>query len=730
MVFARSKLYKIIFVILSVILASGSLLAQIHKFVPKEGEALEIWRITHDPTVRDWANYHNTQCWSHDGRYICYTHFASDGKEFGNRAAAEIHLYDLYNDKDIKIDNGSEPRWANNNNWLFYLHSVDNPSQDHERGSQVVWLDLENNVKKIIASGINRLRETDENDRWLYGLKTIEGGGRRGVRMLIMENSTIEILPGEGENQFSDKMTVNPKHPVIVYQDHNYEDFNFSTDTQRIPFPARHHVKCDLEGKNKTEPFPFMEGSHFSWSGDGTYFLLGNGILRGVRWDDFVPGNTHFLAPIRVGDVGKCGFSGRWVNGSTYNGTGPLAMADLRSGDGWIVYNPNSIVCFPSTEDNSGVYDIDAKGSPDATKIIFVSNYDLENGPYTELVENITGDVIKVLSTKDFPEKGRIVVVTGFAREVLGYDKKTATTFEKLTRGLYETPVSNPDSGQSITLFESRLIPEELWPALPLPGKRNLELFKDPNSPLLKQRSSNIYGAIVRLPDAPFLRLSNDTLELIPGENHWEISGYKLFIDGRELNNSLVKHGEIIKLKNPGNYTAVAVEWSGLESKPIFSFRVEKDLSLKVLSDKPEDFSWTKDRWLIDGTETSEQAALKSEEAVKEIVHWYDGVIHREWYSGGQIEKRFDYNLQGKVTRKLFYQSKKLSKRELYQRDGKHISTEYFDTNGYITEAFHNPLGTGSTYGYTHWWYEKGVPVKAIKKDEIYLKDGSQWIKK
>ena len=142
MVFARSKLYKIIFVILSVILASGSLLAQIHKFVPKEGEVLEIWRITHDPTVRDWANYHNTQCWSHDGRYICYTHFASDGKEFGNRAAAEIHLYDLYNDKDFKIDNGSEPRWANNNNWLFYLHSVDNPSQDHERGSQVIWLDF------------------------------------------------------------------------------------------------------------------------------------------------------------------------------------------------------------------------------------------------------------------------------------------------------------------------------------------------------------------------------------------------------------------------------------------------------------------------------------------------------------------------------------------------------------------------------------------------------------
>ena len=730
MVFTRSKFYQIAFVILIVVIRAESLLAQINKFVPKEGEALEVWRITNDPTIRDWANYHNTQCWSYDGRYICYNHFASDGKEFGNRDAAEIHLYDFYTKKDIKIANGSEPRWANNHNWLFYLRKKNDPKIDNEKSTQVVWLDLEGNVEKIIAEEVHRLRETDADDRWLYGLKTIDGGGRRGVRMLIKENSVVEILPGEGENQFSDKMTINPQHPVIVYQDHNYADFNFSTETQRIPFPARHHVKCDLEGNNKTEPFPFMEGSHFSWSGDGTYFLLGNGILRGARWDDFVPGNTHFLAPIRVGDVGKCGLSGRWVNGSTFNGTGPLVMADLRSGDGWTVYNPNSIVCFPSSEDNSGVYDIDAKGSPDATKIIFVSNYDLENGPYTYINEDIKGDLIKVISTEGFPEKGRLVIASGFAREVLSYDKKTATTFEKLTRGLYETPVSNPDSGLSVTLFESRLITEELWPTLPLPSKRDLGLFKDPNSPLLKQKSTDIFAAVVRLPDPPFLRLNNDTLELIPGENHWEISGYKLFIDGKELNNSLIKHSEIIKLKNTGNYTAVAVEWSGLESKASFPLRVEKDLSLKVLSNKPNDFSWTKDRWIVGGKELTEKTALMSKEAVKEIVHLYDGVIHREWYLAGQIEERFDYNLQGKVTRKLFYKNGKLNRRELHRRDGRHISTEYFDSEGYITEAFHNPLGTGSTYGYTHWWYEKGVPVKAIKKDEIYLKDASQWIKK
>ena len=64
--------------------------SQIERFIPREGETIEVWRITSDPTVRDWANYHNTQCWSPDGRYICFTHYASNGKEFGTAEAAEV----------------------------------------------------------------------------------------------------------------------------------------------------------------------------------------------------------------------------------------------------------------------------------------------------------------------------------------------------------------------------------------------------------------------------------------------------------------------------------------------------------------------------------------------------------------------------------------------------------------------------------------------------------------
>lgn len=44
---------------------------------------LGVWRLTHDPVIRDEANYHNTQCWSHDGRYTCYTHWVEQGRRNG-----------------------------------------------------------------------------------------------------------------------------------------------------------------------------------------------------------------------------------------------------------------------------------------------------------------------------------------------------------------------------------------------------------------------------------------------------------------------------------------------------------------------------------------------------------------------------------------------------------------------------------------------------------------------
>lgn len=79
----------------AVILGLGvNAFAEIERFKPKEGDAIEVWRITNDPTVRDHANYHNTQCWSPNGRYLCFTHYAADGRQFGSTLAAHSPIGD------------------------------------------------------------------------------------------------------------------------------------------------------------------------------------------------------------------------------------------------------------------------------------------------------------------------------------------------------------------------------------------------------------------------------------------------------------------------------------------------------------------------------------------------------------------------------------------------------------------------------------------------------------
>jgi len=134
---------------------------------------------------------------------------------------------------------------------------------------------------------------------------------------------------------------------------------------------------------------------------------------------------------------------------------------------------------------------------------------------------------------------------------------------------------------------------------------------------------------------------------------------------------------------------------------------------MKVLSDKPDDFSWTR---------TAHYAAADGRTATA-TVHRHDGAIRRTWYRGGEIVERHDLNAEGKATRRLFYRDGKLARREYHSRDGYHVSTELFDPDGYITESIQH----GSRP--RHWWYEEAVPVKYSRGADTYVKQGRRWIK-
>ena len=120
---------------------------------------------------------------------------------------------------------------------------------------------------------------------------------------------------------------------------------------------------------------------------------------------------------------------------------------------------------------------------------------------------------------------------------------------------------------------------------------------------------------------------------------------------------------------------------------------------------------------------------MHSQDSLKEIVHLHDGIIHKEWYNWGQITMRHDLNLDGKPTRRLFYQSGKLDRRKYHNRNGDIVSAEYFDNDGYITESIQYSNENGETHETKHRWYEKAEPVKVVAGGSIYKKDGSKWVK-
>jgi len=402
---------------------------------PNNGSNLDVWRVTNDPSIRDWANYHNTQCWSPDGRYLCYSHFAPDRGRFGDHSI-EVHLYDLHRDENRLIERGFNPRWAKNHNWLFYVRIVPGRAKERNSNVEVRWLDLETGKHTTLAAGIEMLGETTFDDRWLLGAKRFRRQNPEfiTVRIGLGPQPVVEEL----RQAVGSQLLPNPRHPLFfTRQDHKSDAFGAT------------RWFYDLDGGNKRMAVPTLQQCHMSWLGNGDYLLMGNGLVRGRRWNQPFPSNVDILAAVAVGDISPCGRSGRYVCGDS-------EVADLRSGDGWHFIEPLSMICYPAKAgDQSGNYDADPKGSPDGTKICFVSNYDLKDSPLTFIAGSQSGrdGVLRVKSTAGFPASGRLTVQA----EVIGYQRKTPTSFEGISRTLYETRRASLNDGAPVTSFDARM---------------------------------------------------------------------------------------------------------------------------------------------------------------------------------------------------------------------------------------------------------------------------------
>jgi hypothetical protein len=729
------------------------------KFTANQKNSTEVWRITNDPTMRDWANYHNTDAWSPDGRFICWEHWAwltkpdystDRGKD------SQVYIFDIKTKQQKLVGNGSQPRWATNHNWLFFV----------QEGSNVIWYNADTGQTKKLTTGVMHIGETDFKDRWLYGSTVrLKKRGPRGsiVRISLEENAKPELL----EDARGVFYLPNPAHPKVLFRVDG-----LLPPSDRKPF-APLHIMTDMQGRNEQILSPELRHGHQTWSGDGKWFLMGNGQMRGRKWNEPFPSNSHYLANISCGDISPCGRSGRWIVGG--NNIGSLQIADLRSGHGKVYLRALSFVHYYGAWHANSMGDCDSKGSPDGTKIVFVTNYDLENAPHTKIAQDMPApdaDRIIVDSTEGFPESGRLSIQA----EIIGYKRKTSNSFEDLEREMYGVRAENPGTlsyfppdlfnhytenrlqltkGLIVTSFEDRLIPEEKRKDMIVPDKSKLPENWNQN-PVTWQRRSDVHVAVVRKPDRPFIRYAplgeEEVLQLIPGQNHWEIEGYEIYKDGKILNKELlIKPGQTIDLGYHATgqahlyIQAVAVEWSGLRSEKSITVMPTGRPTLKVLSKKPEDFEWEYNKYLVNGREVSKKRAFEKGNYIKETLHIYNGPVSRKWYDKDILTKQYDLNDSGYPTRRLFFKMGKLYLRQYWKPDDIIISEEFFDKKGYIYETkswaydlYLNDMFLNEPYLENHWFYNKAMPVKMVGSESyerftsfpgVYIKQDDTWIK-
>ena len=655
---------------------------------PAPGNNFGVWRLTHDPHVRDWANRYNTQCFSPDGRFLCYTHYPN-----GKNDTATVRIFDLHKDEARVVGPGFNPRWAKQNNWLIY--STYNPAKAKgaNRGVENMFHDADTGTTKVLAPhlGAEVLGETDADDRWIFGLqrnrntdpqyRTVRISLPDGKMEFLPEVSGIHLLP-------------NPRHPLF-----------FTRQASNTNPLAATRAFYDLDGSNRRIGVPTLQKCHMSWLGNGEYFLLGNGLFRGRKWNEPFPSSVHILAWEWMGDVSPCGASGRWACGDS-------VVADLRSGDGWKTIEPFSQLCLPATVvDGSEIYDADPKGSPDGTKIGFVSNYPLDTGPVTHITD-VRRDSLKVASTEGFPGQGEIVV----KREVIRYENKTPTLFTGLLRKVYNTEGANLRQNQIVTSFQARCLTDKQFNSLKEPHTGLAKAINDPASPLMRQRMTDIHLVVVRRPDRPYFRVTGDSIELIPGENHRETFGYHLLLGDERITKSTLAPGASFTLEQSGVWRAIAVENSGLESEPSLPIKLPAG-KLAILNNKPSDFAWT---------------STRERDGVLETIHLHDGVIRREWLVDGVLTRRHDLNATGKATRRINYKNGLIATREYYRPDDHLVSRETFDKYGPVAEHIRflaeSNGGAGDIPRET-WHYDRGMPIRHMKHDtgRQYFKRGNRW---
>ena len=549
----------------------------------------EIWRISKQAMFHEYC--HAAKPFSYDGRRIVCREWRADGG---------VVVFDLA-DGSRTVFGREHQGWKENpafvrsgNAVVYIVGRQDAPIYlyDLDTGKERRVVKLKGNLQMPSAGVIGPRSEFimlrgDLNGDGLsdWSLKPL---GSDGPPLEIWTSpdssgSPHTVSPSPGCNRLT--FSVQTCHPEVLRRLHDGQDLTRGEKLQDASYRACIAVLDVETGTVRTYLAKNAKiWAHEAWSGDGEYLHM-----EGYSWQ---AGRDAPSVPIRIGDgqpsdhYGTCGRSGRYVAGdSASDGMERLELTDLWTGE------MRTVAYISTPTEPAGKIDQDhghPAGSPDGTKVLFHSCYDLVNHRlYAIPTGNVhVGDsVIPVETTEGFAPAGKILIGHGYVGErmTVSYQRTDATHFHECDWG------SDADAGlkRAIRSDFIRKGSHHISDAL---GR----LFPDGTG-----RPRKEYIAVVKRPDPPRALGASSTGEGVrlawyPGASHEEVAGYVVWRraglePARRLTSDLVSSCEYVDNaplpQARVEYFVQAVEYSGLHGDPSSVAWVEASRTGAVLAD-------------------------------------------------------------------------------------------------------------------------------------------------
>ena len=281
------------------------------------------------------------------------------------------------------------------------------------------------------------LGSVERQGKWALGYYDREIELSRIVRVSLDGSSDIEEIYRPDPPGWVCLPRANPRYDVCHIR-------FFLCETPRakpLDKPGQGNLKCHcmmIVGTDGSDPHPVSndnEWHHHCWSGDGEWYMLG---ARKKRWNARPEDPWQPIAKTGgwgFNHIGVCGRDGKFLVGDY--GNIYTYIYDLEQERRFLM---NALISSSLPYSKNG--DPHPTGSPDGTKYVFDSIYDLENCPITRLTRQLSefDEIIMVESTEGFAESGKLVLAVP-AAELVSYEHKGPNRFYGCKRGLLPEPI-------------------------------------------------------------------------------------------------------------------------------------------------------------------------------------------------------------------------------------------------------------------------------------------------